>query len=158
MDLRTTPLTFLDPSSARLAQDLCMLQPRDRLSCNFTTVKTTPTACVLTSPSRTTNMPATTVEEWLQADRADGPPHRCRKILREWTTDDGSFVTCLADDGSQQTHKLIAMSSLSRRACFKCGNVGHFAEVCSSAERLCYNCKQPGMRPTSLHDAYSNMQ
>jgi len=36
------------------------------------------------------------------------------------------------------------MSSLSRRACFKCGNVGHFAEVCSSAERLCYNCKQPG--------------
>jgi hypothetical protein len=21
------------------------------------------------------------------------------------------------------------------------GNVGHYAEVCSSAERLCYNCK-----------------
>lgn len=36
------------------------------------------------------------------------------------------------------------MSSLSRRACFKCGNVGHYAEVCSSSERLCYNCKQPG--------------
>lgn len=36
------------------------------------------------------------------------------------------------------------MSSLSRRACYKCGNVGHYAEVCSSAERLCYNCKQPG--------------
>ncbi|POR38865.1 Uncharacterized protein TPAR_00943 [Tolypocladium paradoxum] len=33
-----------------------------------------------------------------------------------------------------------AMSSLSRRACYKCGNVGHYAEVCSSAERLCYNC------------------
>ncbi|KAF1830298.1 hypothetical protein BDW02DRAFT_573145 [Decorospora gaudefroyi] len=33
------------------------------------------------------------------------------------------------------------MSSLSRRACFKCGNVGHYAEVCSSSERLCYNCK-----------------
>lgn len=32
------------------------------------------------------------------------------------------------------------MSSLSRRACFKCGNVGHYAEVCSSSERLCYNC------------------
>ncbi|CAG9951727.1 unnamed protein product [Clonostachys rosea f. rosea IK726] len=31
------------------------------------------------------------------------------------------------------------MSSLSRRACYKCGNVGHYAEVCSSAERLCYN-------------------
>ncbi|KAH8687669.1 hypothetical protein BGZ60DRAFT_465931 [Tricladium varicosporioides] len=27
------------------------------------------------------------------------------------------------------------MSSLSRRACYKCGNVGHYAEVCSSAER-----------------------
>lgn len=31
--------------------------------------------------------------------------------------------------------------SLSRRACYKCGNVGHYAEVCSSSERLCYNCK-----------------
>ncbi|KAI0206983.1 hypothetical protein F4808DRAFT_16737 [Astrocystis sublimbata] len=38
------------------------------------------------------------------------------------------------------------MSSLSRRACYKCGNVGHYAEVCSSAERLCYNCKQPGVK------------
>ncbi|KAK9452285.1 zinc knuckle protein [Limtongia smithiae] len=36
------------------------------------------------------------------------------------------------------------MSSLSKRACYKCGNIGHFAEVCSSPERLCYNCKQPG--------------
>ena len=36
------------------------------------------------------------------------------------------------------------MSSLSRRACYKCGNVGHYAEVCSSSERLCYNFKQPG--------------
>ncbi|KIV95739.1 hypothetical protein PV10_03358 [Exophiala mesophila] len=36
------------------------------------------------------------------------------------------------------------MSSLSRRACYKCGNVGHYAEVCTSSERLCYNCKQPG--------------
>ncbi|KAI7051718.1 hypothetical protein KC352_g45638 [Hortaea werneckii] len=36
------------------------------------------------------------------------------------------------------------MSSLARRACYKCGNVGHYAEVCTSTERLCYNCKQPG--------------
>ncbi|PBP25539.1 zinc knuckle domain protein [Diplocarpon rosae] len=38
------------------------------------------------------------------------------------------------------------MSSLSRRACYKCGNVGHYAEVCSSAERLCYN-SGPGPLP-----------
>jgi len=48
----------------------------------------------------------------------------------------------------------MATGNLSRRACYKCGNVGHYAEVCSSSERLCYNCKQPGMRhpqtPASL--------
>lgn len=26
-------------------------------------------------------------------------------------------------------------------AIFRCGNVGHYAEVCASAERLCYNCE-----------------
>ncbi|KAG6000898.1 hypothetical protein E4U21_004885 [Claviceps maximensis] len=41
------------------------------------------------------------------------------------------------------------MASLSRRACYKCGNVGHYAEVCSSTERLCYNCKQPGHESNS---------
>ncbi|PQE21040.1 zinc knuckle protein [Rutstroemia sp. NJR-2017a WRK4] len=89
-------------------------------------------------------MSATSVEDWLRSDEADEPPHRCRKIVREWTTENGAFVTCRADNGIQQTHRLVAMSSLSRRACYKCGNVGHYAEVCSSAERLCYNCKQPG--------------
>lgn len=44
----------------------------------------------------------------------------------------------------QQLPLGIRMASLARRACYKCGNVGHYAEVCSSAERLCYNCKQPG--------------
>ena len=86
-------------------------------------------------------MPATTVEEWLDSGQADEPPHRCKKIIKEWATEDGAFITCRADDGTQQTHKLVAMSSLSRRACYKCGNVGHYAEVCSSAERLCYNCE-----------------
>lgn len=28
--------------------------------------------------------------------------------------------------------------------CSRCGSIGHYAEACSSAERLCYNCKQPG--------------
>ncbi|KAJ4379462.1 gig suppressor [Neurospora sp. IMI 360204] len=37
------------------------------------------------------------------------------------------------------------MSSLSRRACYKCGELGHHAEACSSPQRLCYNCKQPSM-------------
>ncbi|KAG1770087.1 hypothetical protein EDD22DRAFT_118492 [Suillus occidentalis] len=48
----------------------------------------------------------------------------------------------------------------SRKGCFKCGNckfflrhlcvisnvapVGHIAENCSSEQRLCYNCRQPG--------------
>lgn len=50
----------------------------------------------------------------------------------------------------------------SRKGCFKCGNralhisfadcmnsdecqsVGHIAEACSSEQRLCYNCRQPG--------------
>ena len=55
------------------------------------------------------------------------------------------------------------MSSIQRRACYKCGNVGHYAgqfkkhskvvkdphshclEVCSSSERLCYNCESPDL-------------
>ncbi|TGO17312.1 hypothetical protein BTUL_0019g01030 [Botrytis tulipae] len=89
-------------------------------------------------------MSTSTVVEWLRSDRVDESPHRCRRIVKEWESEDGAFVICRADDGTQQTHKLVAMSSLSRRACYKCGNVGHYAEVCASAERLCYNCKQPG--------------
>lgn len=97
-----------------------------------------------------TTMPATTIEEWLQSDQTastpDVPPkpHRCKRVIDQWTDGDQAYVNCRADDGTIQTHKLVAMSSLSRRACYKCGNVGHYAEVCSSAERLCYNCKQPG--------------
>ncbi|OLL24143.1 Zinc finger protein GIS2 [Neolecta irregularis DAH-3] len=34
--------------------------------------------------------------------------------------------------------------SLQGKACYKCGNLGHFAEACESPERLCYNCKAPG--------------
>ncbi|SMR43758.1 unnamed protein product [Zymoseptoria tritici ST99CH_3D1] len=49
------------------------------------------------------------------------------------------------DEGARQNFEgNNRMSSLARRACYKCGNVGHYAEVCSSSERLCYNCKQPG--------------
>ncbi|KAI9728319.1 MAG: hypothetical protein M1834_007723 [Cirrosporium novae-zelandiae] len=49
------------------------------------------------------------------------------------------------------------MSSLSRRACYKCGNVGHYAEVCSSSERLCYNCKQPGEDTCALSKTTTNI-
>ena len=42
--------------------------------------------------------------------------------------------------------KYSVMASLSRRACYKCGNVGHYAEVCSSSERLCYNCESHRLR------------
>ena len=51
--------------------------------------------------------------------------------------------------------------NVSKKGCFKCGNrasfhshtschaqsyrtVGHFAENCTSQERLCYNCRKPG--------------
>ena len=34
------------------------------------------------------------------------------------------------------------MSRMSRRGCYKCGNLGHNAEKCTSATRLCYNCRQ----------------
>ncbi|QIW97004.1 hypothetical protein AMS68_002522 [Peltaster fructicola] len=44
-----------------------------------------------------------------------------------------------------QDRRVVAkMSSLSRRACFKCGDLGHYAQVCTNNERLCYNCKEPG--------------
>ncbi|KAG8780577.1 hypothetical protein FRC16_003095 [Serendipita sp. 398] len=36
------------------------------------------------------------------------------------------------------------MSFVQRKGCFKCGNLGHHAEACTSTERLCYNCRQPG--------------
>jgi len=32
----------------------------------------------------------------------------------------------------------------SKKGCFKCGNLGHIAENCTSQERLCYNCRKPG--------------
>lgn len=54
----------------------------------------------------------------------------------------GQRCCCELSSPSQQAHP--AMASLARRACYKCGTVGHFAEVCMSNERLCYNCKQPG--------------
>jgi len=37
----------------------------------------------------------------------------------------------------------------SRKGCFKCGNLGHIAENCSSEQRLCYNCRQPGHESSS---------
>jgi len=36
------------------------------------------------------------------------------------------------------------MSYMSKKGCFKCGNLGHIAENCSSEQRLCYNCRLPG--------------
>ncbi|KAI0299103.1 hypothetical protein B0F90DRAFT_633162 [Multifurca ochricompacta] len=33
---------------------------------------------------------------------------------------------------------------ISRKGCFKCGNLGHIAENCTAQERLCYNCRKPG--------------
>jgi len=52
--------------------------------------------------------------------------------------------------GSGKKRRLAWSGSLdmayqfSRKGCFKCGNLGHIAENCSSEQRLCYNCRQPG--------------
>lgn len=77
---------------------------------------------------RCDKMPATTVEEWLRSAKPD-ELHRCKIIVKEWKDEDGLHVTCRADDGVLQTHRLANMSSLSRRACFKC-------EFCRFAPRV----------------------
>lgn len=62
-----------------------------------------------------------------------------------WTSAHRTYTIQVSNTGNLQLSEGESrMSSLSRRACYKCGNVGHYAEVCSSSERLCYNCKQPG--------------
>lgn len=69
-----------------------------------------------------------------------------RAQIYTWTAAHRTYVMQISDEGPVQLFDegKSRMSSLSRRACYKCGNVGHYAEVCSSSERLCYNCKQPG--------------
>lgn len=62
-----------------------------------------------------------TSDAQLKHTGSEWPPHRCRTIVKEWTDQDGGiFVTCRTDRGTLQTHHIIAMSSLSRRACYKC--------------------------------------
>ena len=91
--------------------------------------------------------PGPELRRWRQqahrhARQTTGPRLHTRTRTHARTHAHVLLVATLADHGhSLRTAK---MSSLSRRACYKCGNVGHYAEVCSSAERLCYNCKQPG--------------
>lgn len=89
-------------------------------------------------------MANTAIERWLEGAAFDNTSHLCKTTVQQRRSHHGDQPTYRTDSGIQQTHHIVAMSSLSRRACYKCGNVGHYAEVCSSAERLCYNCKQPG--------------
>ncbi|GLB33772.1 putative zinc knuckle protein [Lyophyllum shimeji] len=49
------------------------------------------------------------------------------------------------EEGEASTAVVLRMAyQFSRKGCFKCGNLGHIAENCSSDQRLCYNCRQPG--------------
>lgn len=61
------------------------------------------------------------------------------------------FFVISQSDGTSAT-----MIPQSRRACYKCGNVGHYAEVCSSNERLCYNCKQPGHESNNCPEEHTS--
>ncbi|KAF2720466.1 hypothetical protein K431DRAFT_295147 [Polychaeton citri CBS 116435] len=73
--------------------------------------------------------------------------HRTERVMdHTWSAGSRIYHVKLSDKTGcpQLFYEERRMSSLSRRACYKCGNVGHYAEVCSSSERLCYNCKQPG--------------
>ncbi|KAF9259480.1 hypothetical protein L218DRAFT_660340 [Marasmius fiardii PR-910] len=47
-------------------------------------------------------------------------------------------------EGEVWYYRLSMAYQFSRKGCFKCGNLGHIAENCSSEQRLCYNCRQPG--------------
>src|ERR1700743_3682869 len=70
------------------------------------------------------------------------PGYPLSPVCKSVTIQEADFMIRAIGDSQDRTS--FSMSSLSRRACYKCGNVGHYAEVCTSSERLCYNCKQPG--------------
>ena len=77
-------------------------------------------------------------------------PSHARPETDTFTAGNRTYTIAVTDEGVPQLKEGESrMSSLSRRACYKCGNVGHYAEVCSSSERLCYNCKQPGHESNS---------
>ena len=49
-------------------------------------------------------------------------------MMSRWSTNGRTFNISLSDRGHVELHQdYFAMSSLARRACYKCGTVGHFA-------------------------------
>ncbi|KAM7223041.1 hypothetical protein V8F06_001597 [Rhypophila decipiens] len=50
--------------------------------------------------------------------------------------------------------KTRIMAAISRRACYKCGELGHHAETCKETERLCYNCMSPSNSLVSFVEVF----
>lgn len=50
----------------------------------------------------------------------------------------------LSNDVSRNPQHLETVSTIFKKTCYLCGNLGHYADTCDFKERLCYNCKEPG--------------
>lgn len=50
----------------------------------------------------------------------------------------------------------MSISSVFKKTCYKCGNLGHHADNCEHKQKLCYNCKQPGHESSNCPEGKKN--